>query len=261
MRDSRHVSALYALSTLSDHEHVYSTYKAGTRAATRAATRVAPCVEPSRGALLPHHCTGARLTGATPPGYPSLQRELEQMSFTSPLPLPSVAAATVCPPVAQQALSTYRMEVSMAKAVPITPTYDSGDLGRILAIEQRQVEETVADLTEEQFSWRPHEKAKSALEIVWHLAVQVCPEKPGSKEAALAALREAHAELQRDIATPGKLEEPLTWWTGDAITYRGVVWSAIRHRCYHLAELVYLRQVLGLDEPVYYHEAGWTPGR
>ncbi|HEY1388127.1 MAG TPA: hypothetical protein VGF38_06245 [Ktedonobacterales bacterium] len=31
----------------------------------------------------------------------------------------------------------------MARVVPITPTYASEDLGRILALEQRQVEETV----------------------------------------------------------------------------------------------------------------------
>ena len=37
----------------------------------------------------------------------------------------------------------------MAPVIPVTPTYASEDLGRILALEQQQVEETVADLTEE----------------------------------------------------------------------------------------------------------------
>jgi hypothetical protein len=49
------------------------------------------------------------------------------------------------------------------------------------------------------------------------------------------------------ILTPGKLDEPVTWWIGDTITYQGVVWAAIRHRCFHLGELAYLRQVLGLE--------------
>jgi hypothetical protein len=144
----------------------------------------------------------------------------------------------------------------MAKPRPTTPTYASGDLGCILAIEQQQVEETVMDLTDEQFAWRPNDKAKSALDILWHLAYDVSPEKPANKEEALAALRIAHAELQHEIARPGKLDVPVTWWTGDEITYRGVIWAAIRHRCFHLGELVYLRQVLGVDEPHYYHEAG-----
>ncbi len=149
----------------------------------------------------------------------------------------------------------------MAKARPTATTYASGDLGRILALEQQQVEETVMDLTDEQFAWCPHDNAKSALDILWHLAIDVSRKKPATKADALAAFRQAHAELQRAIATPGKLDEPLTWWTGDTITYRGVIWAAIRHRCFHLGELVYLRQVLGLDEPLYYHEAGWEPGR
>ncbi len=149
----------------------------------------------------------------------------------------------------------------MARVTPTTPTYASEDLGRILEIEQRQVEDTVMDLTEEQFAWRPNEKAKSALDIMWHLAVNTAPEKPANKDEALAAFRKAHDELQQDIATPGKLDEPLVWWTGDAMTYRAYIWAAIRHRCFHLGELVYLRQVMGLDEPLYYHEAGWEPGR
>jgi hypothetical protein len=60
--------------------------------------------------------------------------------------------------------------------------------------------------------------------------------------------------LERDIAIPGKLDEPVTWWTGDVISYRGVVWGEIRHRSYHLGELVYLRQAMGVDEPRYFHE-------
>ena len=54
----------------------------------------------------------------------------------------------------------------MAQPLPVTPTYASGDLSRILALEQWQVEETVADLTEEQCAWRPHAKAKSVLDIL-----------------------------------------------------------------------------------------------
>ena len=143
----------------------------------------------------------------------------------------------------------------MPKPVPITPTYASGDLARILEIEQTQIEETVADLTEEQMTWRPNPTAKSAMDIVWHLAYpELQLAKPTNKAEALEGLRAAHAKLQRDIATPGKLDEPVTWWTGETIPFRGVVWGAIRHRSYHLGELVYVRQAMGLDEPKYYHE-------
>ena len=55
------------------------------------------------------------------------------------------------------------------KPIPVTPTYASGDLARILEIEERQIEDTVADLSEEQMAWRPNSKAKSALDILWHL--------------------------------------------------------------------------------------------
>ena len=143
----------------------------------------------------------------------------------------------------------------MAEPVAITPTYARGDLARILEIEQRQVEETVADLSDEQFAWRPTPAAKSALDILWHLAYATQPDRPANKADALAALRADHAALQQAIATPGKLDEPVPWWTGDTIPYRGVIWGAIRHRAYHLGELVYLRQVMGVDEPTYYHEA------
>jgi hypothetical protein len=142
----------------------------------------------------------------------------------------------------------------MPARIAVTPTYASGDLAGILEIEDRQIEDTVADLTEEQMRWRPNPKAKSALDILWHLAYAAHPEPPASKVAALDALRAARAELLLEIATPGRLDEPYTWWTGDVIPFRGVIWGQIRHRSYHLGELVYLRQVLGLDEPKYYHE-------
>jgi len=143
----------------------------------------------------------------------------------------------------------------MPKFVAVTPTYATGDLASILEIEQRQVEDTVADLTEEQMHWRPTPKAKSALDILWHLAyAETKNPKPHSKAEALEGLRAAYDQLQRDIATPGKLDESITWHTGDTIPYRGAVWGAIRHLTYHLGELVYLRQVMGVDEPKYYHE-------
>ncbi|MCL0075777.1 DinB family protein [Dehalococcoidia bacterium] len=143
----------------------------------------------------------------------------------------------------------------MAEPVAVTPTYASGDLAHILEIEQRQIEDTVADLSEEQMVWLPNPKAKSALDIIWHLAYpQLQHPKPSSKTEALKGLRTAYDRLQKEIATPGKLDEPVTWWTGGEIPYRGVVWGAIRHCSYHLGELVYLRQAMGLDEPKYYHE-------
>ena len=146
-------------------------------------------------------------------------------------------------------------EDSMAGPMAVTPTYASGDLARILELEQRQIEDTAVDLSEEQMMWRPHPEAKSALDILWHLAYpQLEGPRPSGKAVALEGLQAAYAKLQRDIVAPGKLDEPVTWWTGDTIPFRGVVWGAIRHRSYHLGELVYLRQAIGLDEPKYYHE-------
>lgn len=145
--------------------------------------------------------------------------------------------------------------------IPITPIYARGDLAEMLAAEEQQIEETVADMTEEQMAWRPAPSAKSALDILWHLAYddKRRPGRPKNKAEALAALRQAHDELRQDIAMPGKLDERVTWWTGEAIPYRGVVLGAIRHRAYHLGELVYLRQAQGLDRPIYYHEANSAP--
>jgi len=142
----------------------------------------------------------------------------------------------------------------MPTPVAITPIYNSGDLAKILEAEQFQVEDTVADLTEEQMVWRPNEKAKSALDIIWHLGYQARREKPANKGEALAAFQADHKRLQEMIATPGKLDEKMTWWNGAEITLRGFVWGMIRHRAYHLGELVYLRQTMGVDEPKYYHE-------
>jgi GNAT superfamily N-acetyltransferase len=144
---------------------------------------------------------------------------------------------------------------------PITPVYARGDLAEMLAIEEQQIEETVADLTEEQMTWRPVPSAKSALDILWHLAYdeQHRPDKPTNKAESLAAFRAANDDLRRDIAAPGKLDEPISWWTGEAVPYRGVILGAIRHRAFHLGELVYLRQALGLDEPKYYHESSDPP--
>ncbi len=144
----------------------------------------------------------------------------------------------------------------MPKLIAIAPTYASGNLARILEIEQLQIEDTIADLTEEQIRWRPTPHAKSALDILWHLAyAETKNPPPHNKAEALAGLRTACASLQRDIATPGKLDDRIEWHTGDTIPYRGAIWAAIRHLCYHLGELVYLRQVMDLDVPKYCHEA------
>ncbi len=143
----------------------------------------------------------------------------------------------------------------MPEPIAVTPAYASDDLARILEVEQRQVEDTVVDMNEEELVWRPNPKAKSALDILWHIAYpQEKSPRPANKQEALDGLRRAHAALARDIAIPGKLDEPVTWWTGDTIPFRGLIWGAIRHRTYHLGELVYLRQAMGLDEPKYYHE-------
>src|SRR5918911_425521 len=100
----------------------------------------------------------------------------------------------------------------MPQPVAIAPIYAMGDLSQILAVEQRQIEDTVADLTDEQMRWRPNPKAKSALDILWHLAYSQTQEPPPpSKDAALDALRQAHSAVQLAIATPGKLDERVRW--------------------------------------------------
>ena len=142
----------------------------------------------------------------------------------------------------------------MPRTTPVTPVYATGDLSKILEIEQRQLEETVEDLSEEQMQWRPNENAKSALDILWHLAYSDSQPEPKTKAEALALLRADYEKLQKAIDTPGKLESTFKWWTGDEIPFSGVIWGAIRHRCYHLGELVYLRQVMGVDIPKYYHD-------
>src|SRR6478672_11601130 len=113
----------------------------------------------------------------------------------------------------------------MAEPVAVTPTSVSGDLARILALEQRPVAETGADLSAEQRGWRPTPTARSARDILWHLAYATEPTYPASKAAVFAALGAQHTALQQAIATPGKLEEPVRWWTGDMIPYRGVIWA------------------------------------
>ena len=50
----------------------------------------------------------------------------------------------------------------MAEPIAIAPIYASGDLSQILAVEQRQIEDTIADLTDEQMRWRPRPKLSSA---------------------------------------------------------------------------------------------------
>lgn len=143
----------------------------------------------------------------------------------------------------------------MPKLVAVAPTYATGDLARILEIEQCQIEDTIADLSDAQMRWRPTPQAKCALEIVWHLAfAETRYPMPKDKLEAQQGLYDSYAQLQRDIATPGKLDELIEWHTGDKIPYRAAIWAAIRHRTYHLGELVYLRQAMGLDEPKYYHE-------
>ena len=147
------------------------------------------------------------------------------------------------------------MTSPVPEPIAVTPIYASGDVARILEIEQRQIEEAVADLTEAQMKWRPNSTAKSALDILRHLAYPDLERpEPSDKAEALQALRAAHAKIQRDIAIPGRLDAPVPWWTGETIPFRGKVWGAIRHRTDHLGELVYLRLALGLDEPRYYHE-------
>ena len=59
--------------------------------------------------------------------------------------------------------------------------------------------------------------------------------------------------MAQTVAVP-PVYKTVLWWTGEEIPYCGLIWGAIRHRSYHLGELVYLRQAMGLDEPRYSHE-------
>jgi hypothetical protein len=58
----------------------------------------------------------------------------------------------------------------MPTPVAITPVYASGDFAAILEVEQRQLEDTIADRTDEQLVWRPNARATSTLDILRHLA-------------------------------------------------------------------------------------------
>ena len=153
----------------------------------------------------------------------------------------------------------------MPKGVAVTPTYAAGDLRAILAIEQHQVIDSISDLTEEQAAFRPNARAKSVLDIVWHLTYADLqgrtpqdpappPSPPTNLATARSGLERSFDALFADIDAPGKLQEPYEWWTGETLSYAGYIWAQIRHRSYHLGEIVYLRQVMELDEPKYFHE-------
>jgi hypothetical protein len=143
----------------------------------------------------------------------------------------------------------------MPKNVPVTPIYATEDLGKILQCEQEQIIDTVADLTEEQMNWKPNSTAKSALDILYHLShPQVPKPKPTTKKETIKRFNQAYDIIRAILETPGKLNETMVWWTGEEIPVRGFVWGTIRHRSYHLGELVYLRQAMGIDVPKYYHD-------
>ncbi len=144
----------------------------------------------------------------------------------------------------------------MPKQVPITPIYGRGNLVEMLDAEYDMVRSNIEDLTEAQLLQRPHPKAHCILEILWHLAYPVKnPEKPANKSEALKNLKIWYDEHREKAKDPGSLNEPLTWWTGEAITYRAYLTGfVIRHMAYHLGQIVALRQSLGIDLGKFYHE-------
>jgi len=144
----------------------------------------------------------------------------------------------------------------MPKQVPITLIYGRGNLVEMLDAEYEMVRCNIENLTEVHLQSRPHPMSHAILEIIWHLYYPVeKPQKPTSKSEALARLKGWYEEHRSYAQNPVKLDEPVTWWTGEVMTYRGYLTGfVIRHMAYHLGQIVALRQAIGVDIGRFYHE-------
>jgi uncharacterized damage-inducible protein DinB len=144
----------------------------------------------------------------------------------------------------------------MPKQIPITPIYARGDVVEMLDAEYAMLVSHIEDLSDDQLLWRPSSKAHCISEILWHLYFEPeHPTKPKNKKEALNQLKIWYEGHHAKASEPKNLAEPVTWWTGDEMTYRGYLQGfVIRHIAYHYGQIVALRQGMGVDEGKFYHE-------
>ena len=128
--------------------------------------------------------------------------------------------------------------------------------------------EAVKDLPAELFYLRPLDHAASIGQMLWHLAdTQVSWSnyvRTGAYEGIyltqdtpLDALINEHEFTHRDSRSQSyaldisrwRLPEVHPYITGRTITPEWVIWHLLEHEMYHLGQINYARQVLGIDEP------------
>lgn len=80
----------------------------------------------------------------------------------------------------------------MGKQLQITPIYSRNSLVEMLDAEYTMLVSHIEELSEEHLKWKPHPKAHSVLDILWHLSYQhepPTPARPQTKAEALARLK------------------------------------------------------------------------
>jgi hypothetical protein len=124
-------------------------------------------------------------------------------------------------------------------------SFSTDELSEMLTTVQRQIESAITNLGEDEMERRPYAGANSALDIMAHLVETELPgPRPATKDEALGSLQRADAEMKEYLTWSLDPEQRVTWWDGEEIPITSAVWGAIRHRSYHLNELVRLQQAM-----------------
>lgn len=129
-------------------------------------------------------------------------------------------------------------------------SFSADELREMLTTLQRQITSAIATIGENEMERRPQAGANSALDILAHLVETELPgPRPATKDEALASLQRADAAMKEVLNWPLDTEQRVTWWDGEEIPITSAVWGAIRHRSYHLSELVRLQQAMSGKKP------------
>jgi hypothetical protein len=176
----------------------------------------------------------------------------DQQSVPAFSTAPDYASTRVFPADAEMTRSTRKRPNQCAdifyhgRVDAAAESFSADELREMLAALQKRIAGAIADLGEDEMQWRPYMGANSALDILWHLVETELPDRrPVSKDEALASFQRANAAMYKYLNSPLDTDMRVTWWDSEEIPVTRAVWGAIRHRSYHLSELVGLRQAMG----------------
>ena len=200
--------------------------------------------------LLGHAFSGPTLLLCVP-DYPKQQQSVpaspaKPKHSHTPVPSPNAAMGRMTSKSPNRCADVFYRDRIDATAGSLS----ADELREMLTALQGQIASVIADLDEDKMQWRPDASASSALDILAHLVETELPGPgPTTKTEGLASLLRADAAMKEYLDWPPDADRCVIWWDGVEIPVTHAVWGAIRHRSYHLSELVRLQQAVSGNKP------------